>query len=129
VCKGSGGRSTDRLLTNGDLGHVLAIDRVAKTRLLTDMDGASRGGFDRRRDDVALPIAVAGRDIAGQNEIRKSGKRNVVRAPDAGFEHAAAPHRDSSGLRDIVNALGLAEPAHAPEFDIDDAACAQPDGL
>ena len=62
-----------------------------------------------RHDDVALPIALARRDVAGQHEIRQRGERDVVRAADARFEHAAAPDRDAVRLGDIVHALGASQ--------------------
>ena len=99
--------------------------RARRAAAMVPRGVVSTGGLD----DVALPVALAGRDIAGQHEIRQRGERDVVRAPDAGFQHAAAPHRDAGGLRDIVHALGLAESAHAAQLDVDDAAGAQADGL
>ena len=67
------------------------------------------GGFDRRNDDVLLPVALAGGDVAGQDEVGKRGERDVVGAADAGLEHASAPDGDAGGLREVVDALRLAE--------------------
>src|SRR5579864_2914398 len=48
--------------------------------------------------------------------------------PNAGFEHAAAPHGNAVALANVVNGDGFAESAQAPDFDIDNAAGAQLDG-
>ena len=64
---------------------------------------ALRRDFDGRRDDVAGPITLAGRNVAGQHESGERRERNVMRAADAGFEHASAPHRNAVGVGEIVN--------------------------
>src|ERR1043166_8148905 len=65
------------------------------TRPARHADGSLRGNRHFRLDDVFMPVAPAGGHVAWQNKIRQSGKRDVVRAPDSGFEHAAAPHRNA----------------------------------
>ncbi len=45
-----------------------------------------------------------------------------MRAPDPGFQHAAAPHRYARRLSDVVNALRLRESADPAELDVDDLA-------
>src|SRR5579862_8682651 len=52
-----------------------------------------------------------------------------MRAPDARFEHAAAPDGNAMGLCQIMDAQSLAKPAYAPELDVDDPACLEPDRL
>ena len=98
----------DGFLAHGDVLQEIVIEVVAEAGLVADRDGAVRRGFDGGHDDVALPVALAGRDVAGQHEIRQRGERDVVRAADARFEHAAAPDRNAGGLRDIVHALRFA---------------------
>ena len=105
------------------------VERVAETRLVANRDSAPRRGLDGRLDDVALPVPLARRNVARQHEIRQRGQRHVVRSPHARLQHPAAPHRNPRGLSHIVHAFGLAEPRHAPQLDVDDAASAQPDGL
>src|SRR5689334_255068 len=51
-----------------------------------------------RLDDVFMPVTPARGYIAGQNKIRQRRNRNVVRAPDSGLQHSAAPHRNSLRL-------------------------------
>src|SRR3989449_8013636 len=55
--------------------------------------GALRRDADFRLDDVFAPITAARGDIARERKIRQRGEGNVVGAPDARFEHPAAPHR------------------------------------
>ena len=72
--------------------------------------------------DVALPIALTRRNVAGQHEIGQGRQRNVVSASDARFQHAAAPDGNTVSLTEIVDTLGFGKSAHAPELDVDDAA-------
>src|SRR5579885_11736 len=52
-------------------------------------------------------------------------KSDVVGAADAGFQHAAAPHRYSVALTKIVNALCDGVTANASHFDVDNATSAE----
>src|SRR5450759_3984266 len=121
--------SNQDLFPHRDAAHEIQIDLVAETGFVAQRDGAVRRGFDGGPDDVPLPVAPAGGDVAGQHEVGQAGERDVVGAPDAGLQHAAAPDRDAGGLGDIVHALGLAETGDAAELDVDDVAGAQLDGL
>src|SRR5579864_6904231 len=80
---------------------------------------------DLWRNNVFCPVALAGRHVAGQREIRQRRERNVVRAPDAGLQHPAAPHRDAVLLADVVNVTRHGESAHTAKLYIDDLARAQ----
>src|SRR5207302_11080203 len=62
-----------------------------------------------------------------QGEIFKRGKRDIVAAADAGFQHATAPHWNAVFPGHVVHGNGLTEAAHAPDLDIDDAAGGQLD--
>ena len=79
-------------------------------------------------DDVFVPVAGAGGDVAGEREIGLRGHGDVVSAADAGFEHAAAPNGNVVFLAEIVDAFGLEVAADAAEFDVDDFAGAESDG-
>src|SRR5438270_347113 len=69
---------------------------------------------DFRRNDVFRQVTLAGRHVAREREIWQRGQGNVVRTPDAGFEHAAAPYGNAILLAKIVNAPRHREAAHAP---------------
>src|SRR5438105_427831 len=109
------------------------LDAVAP-RLVTDTRAWGHANSSLWRDghfgidDVFGPIALAGRDVAGQREIRERGERDIVRAADSGFEHAAAPDGNAVILAEIVDAPRRRESAHAAELHIDDAAGAQRNG-
>src|ERR1035437_3318238 len=122
-------RSTQHLFPHGDAANEIEIDGIAETGFVAQRDGAVRCGFDGGLDDVALPVAPAGGDVAGKHEVRQAGEGPVVGTPDAGLQHAAAPDRNGGGLGDIVYPFGLAESGHPAELDVDDAAGAQLDGL
>src|SRR5215469_5064070 len=122
-------RSTDPLLPHRDGADEVEIERVTETAIIADGDSSLRRNLDGGMDDVALPITLAGRDVAGQREVRQGGKGDVVGAADSRFQHAAAPNGDACGLRHIVDALRFAEAAYAAQLDINDAAGAQPDSL
>ena len=44
--------------------QIFAIEVIAETDFVTQSDGALLGYFDRRDDNVALPITLAGRNVA-----------------------------------------------------------------
>jgi hypothetical protein len=72
---------------------------------------------------------LGGGDIAGEGEVGERGEGDVVGAADAGFEHAAAPDGDVALLAEVVDFEGFGEAADAAEFDVDDAAGVEADGL
>src|SRR5215472_13206272 len=80
---------------------------------------------DFRRDNVFRPVALARRHVARKREIWQSGESNIMRAPDAGLQHPAAPYRDAVLLADVVNAARHCESAHTAKLDVDDLARAQ----
>src|SRR5260370_40075521 len=51
-----------------------------------------------------------------------------MRPADPRFQHPTAPHRDFLRLAQVVNLLCFGEPAHSPDFDIDNSASATLDG-
>ena len=85
-------------------------------------DGSLRRHFHFGLDDVFSPVAAAGGNVAGKRKIRERRHGDVVRAADAGFEHAAAPDRNGIRLAKIVNAARGSVSADAAEFDVDDFA-------
>src|SRR5205085_11629934 len=112
-----------------ELVYQIGLDLVAGAGVVSHGNRSSWTDFDFRMDDVLRPIAFGCGDITGQAEVREGGKRDVVRASNAGFEHAAAPHRNTIALTDVVNGNGFAKPADPADLDIDDAAGAQFDGF
>jgi len=82
-------------------------------------DRATRANHDRRVDDVFFPVTLARRNVTGQRESSERRHRDVVRAPDARLEHAAAPDGDLVIARDSLDALCLRMTANAPELHVD----------
>src|SRR5690349_3594476 len=95
--------STDHFLPDGDAADEVEIEVVTEAGFVADFDGPARRGFDGRADDVLLPVALAGGDVAGEDEIGERGQCDVVGASDAGFEHATAPDGDAGSLGDVVD--------------------------
>src|SRR6202789_3433005 len=112
----------ENLFTCGKRFDAIEARCVADARHRRNFNGSARGHFHFRLDDVFGPIAAAGGNVAGQREIRQRGHGDVVGAADAGFEHAAAPHRNRFRLTQIVNFPGGGVAADAAEFHIDDFA-------
>src|SRR6266700_1772237 len=83
---------------------------------------ALRRHGDYWRDNIFCPVALAGRHVAGKRKIGQRRKRNVVRAANPRLKHAAAPHRNTVLLADVVNPARHAVAAHPAHFDIDDLA-------
>src|SRR5260370_10923108 len=70
-------------------------------------------------------MSLRGWSIAWEGEPRQRGKRDVVRASDACFEHSAAPHGNVRLPRRVVDGNRFRQPAYAANFDVDDPASAQ----
>ena len=67
-------------------------------------------------------------NVAGKGEIWQRGHGDVVRAADAGFQHASAPDGNGFLLAEIVDAAGSGVTSDAAQFHIDDVAGANFDG-
>src|SRR6266403_6378975 len=67
---------------HGKLLDAIHPRREANTRPGWHPNGSLRRYRHFRLDNVLMPITPARRHIPGQNKIRKSRQRNVVRAPD-----------------------------------------------
>src|SRR5271168_5099182 len=122
------GLSIEHLAAFGERFDAVQARGVADARRGGNVYGAARRDFYFRLDDVFGPIAAAGGNIAGQREIRQRGHGDVVRAADAGFQHAAAPDGNGFLPAEIVNAAGWGVAADAAQFYIDDLAGADFDG-
>src|SRR5208282_4972712 len=77
---------------------------------------------------VLGPIARRSGDIAGQRKAFQAGEGDVVRAADAGLEHAAAPDGDAALECGVVHGDRLGESTYAPQLDVDDPARLHLDG-
>src|SRR6185437_3759488 len=73
--------------------HPRQLDREAQPCGRGRGDGAVGAHGNFRINEVFLPIAPAGADIAGEGEVRQRREGDVVGAPNAAFEHAATPDR------------------------------------
>src|SRR6266478_2885075 len=102
----------------GELLDAVRSGHKADPRARRDADRALRRHRHFRLDDVFMPVTAARRHVAGQNKIRQSRKRDVVRAPDPGLQHPTAPHRNSFCLAKVVNLLRHRVTADAPELDV-----------
>ena len=99
--------------------------RESNSRALRHADRALRSDFNFRLDDVLLPVAGAGGNVSGKVKFGKRGERDVVRAADAGFEHASAPDGNAVLLAKIVDAAHAIVSADAAKLDIDNLAGAE----
>src|SRR5277367_1894909 len=110
------------LLADSQLPDQVFTHLVAPPNALRNNDFTLARDRYLRLDDVFLPVTLRSGNIARQLEVFERRERNIVRAPDAGFEHTPAPYRNAPFLRRIVNRDGLAEAADAAVLDVDDAA-------
>src|SRR5437588_50885 len=83
---------TQRFLPRYKLLNPLSADRVTDSRRGWYLNRPIRHYFHLGLDHIFIPIALAGGNISRKHKSRQSGHRNVVGAPDAGFQHPAAPH-------------------------------------
>jgi len=78
-------------------------------------------------DDVLLPVAGAGGDVAGQREIRLVDMAMLWARPTP--DSSMPPHQTGWNFgAEIVDAFGLQVAADAAEFDVDDFAGTEGDG-
>src|ERR1035441_1529432 len=96
------------------------IDFIAEPHRVAYLNRPLRCRLDRCHD-VALPVPLAGRHVSRQHEVLQGSQRNVMRAPDPGLQHAAAPHRYASRMGYVVNLLGFGKSSHASQLNIYDA--------
>lgn len=112
----------DGHLAHGQCVKSRQINFESDARCVGRCNCATRADDHRRLDNVFFPIARAGGHVAGQTETSESGHRDVVRATDPRFEHAAAPDRNVSFARHLLESLCFSVTADAAEFDVYDLA-------
>src|SRR5580700_10385246 len=112
---------------HGKLFDAVAPRLEANARPRRHANRAPRRDGHFRLDDVLVPVAAAGTDVAGQGEVRQRRKRNVMRPSNSGFQHSPAPHRHAVLLAQIMDTLRDAVATHASHLDIDDLARAEKD--
>src|SRR5580693_9867110 len=136
ACEASGGfncalgdsLSIEHLAAFGERFDAVQARGVADARRGGNFYRALRRDFHFRLDDVFGPVAAAGGNVAGKGEIWQRGHGDVVRAADAGFQHASAPDGNGFLLAEIVDAAGSGVAADAAEFHVDDFAGADFNG-
>src|SRR5215471_3276324 len=99
-----------------------ALDSVSEAYGLGRRNRSFRRNLDLGLDNVFMPVAVAGRNVPGQLEIRQSRHGDIVSASDTGFQHPTAPDRNGMLQANIVYHAGPIVSAHTPEFDVDNSA-------
>ena len=109
---------------------------IRSSRIVTPMPGAVRhrnravgGDLDRRLDEIGIEVALAGRDVAGQREIRQRRQMDVGARPmpDSSMPpcHTGMPCDGA----EVVEPDRFGEPADPARLDVDDAAGAGGDRL
>src|SRR6267143_1778651 len=86
-----------------------------------DGNRATGRDFDGRIDEVFFPIAFAGGNVARQSVAGQGRDGDVVNAPDAAFQHAAAPDRNVVRQAEGLDFSSTGVAADAAELDINDA--------
>src|SRR5271169_2678079 len=112
----------DLFLANGQALDKIGAHFEAASRSIGNGDLPGFGYLNLGLDDVFLPVALRGGDVAGKRKVRQRRKSDVMRPADAGLEHASAPDAYAALLGDVVDADGLAEAADPANFDVDDLA-------
>src|SRR5262249_4235193 len=116
------GAGTKCFFANRQLIDAFCAHSVPEPVAARNHDGALWSDFDFGLDDVLFPIALAGGNIAGEDEAGQGGHGDVVSATDAGFQHAAAPYGNLQGTAEIFNLAGFGVATDATKLDIDNAA-------
>src|SRR2546423_13022903 len=127
--KGIGSTRRERFLANGESVNAFASYFKANSVCVGRGDSSRISDSDGRLDDVFGPVARARRNVAGQREAARGRHRNVVRAPDAGLKHPAAPDGHVRFTTDRFDTTRFCVAADATELDVDDTTRAQSDCL
>src|SRR5215475_10509260 len=101
--------------------NEVTADMITEAGSIGNADGALRGDFDFRLNNVLDPVALTGGDIAWKRIAGKRRDGNVVHTTDTRLEHAAAPYGNIFGEAVGLNFAGASVAADAPKFDVDDA--------
>ena len=83
----------------------------------------SGADLDRRIDQIGIEVALAGRDVAGQREVRQRRQMDVVRRGRCPISSMPPCQTGMPCARaEVVQPNRLGEAADAPRLDVDDAA-------
>src|SRR6267378_1687049 len=112
--------------TPGFLFNRPAFDQVVANMVTEswrggDLNRAARRDLDGRIDNVLFPIALAGGNIARQGIAGQGRDGDVVDAPNAAFQHTAAPDRNVARQAESLDFPGAGVAADAAQLDINDA--------
>ena|SRR5580692_820285 len=114
--------------SNGQLVDSIAPDGVAEAGSLRHMNRALRRDLNFGLDDIFIPVSLACGNISWKRETHERRHRDVVRPPNTGLQHSAAPDRNGVRAADLLNTPRFAVPPDAPELNINDPAGFQFDG-
>src|SRR5690242_18417765 len=105
-----------RVAANRQLLDAIQPDRISDARPRRYVDRTLCRDLNFRLDDVFAPVALARGGVPRQREALECGHGDVVRAPDAGLEHSAAPHRDAVRPARLLDALRFRVSADAAQL-------------
>src|SRR5712664_2278177 len=112
---------TPGFLLGGPAFDEVTADMIAESWCGGDRNRAAGRDFDGRIDEVFLPIAFAGGNVAGQSVAGQGRDGDVVSATDAAFEHPAAPDWNAARQAERVDLPSAGVAADAAELDVNDA--------
>src|SRR6266700_3195593 len=76
---------SDHFLPNHQAPQVVEVELVTEAGHGRDRDGSQCGNLYGRHDDVACPVTLAGRDVAGERKAGERRERDIMRPADARF--------------------------------------------
>src|SRR5712664_3530233 len=113
--------STPSFLFNSPPFDQVVANMVTESGCRGDGNRAAGRDFDGRIDEVFFPVAFAGGNVAGQSVAGQGRDGDVVNAPDAAFEHAAAPDWNVARQAERLDLPSAGVAAGAAELDVNDA--------
>src|SRR6267378_2116746 len=116
---------TPGFLLGGPAFDQVVANIVTESGCGGDGNRATGRDFDGRIDEVFFPIAFAGGNVARQSVAGQGRDGDVVNAPDAAFQHAAAPDRNVVRQAEGLDLPGAGVAADAAQLDVNDARCVQ----
>jgi len=113
-------RRRPTLCADSELINQLRTHSISEARSLGHVNCAACGHLHFRLDDVLIPVALAGGNVAWKSKCWECGHGDIMCPSNSGLQHPSAPDWDPVRAAYVVNTPGLCVSANSAEFDVND---------